>query len=43
MLLTDWGPTETGLFRSGQEHKRVQLRNLLIAYPDMQWILIGDD
>ena len=43
MLLTDWGPTETGLFRSGQEHKRVQLRNLLIAYPDMRWILIGDD
>lgn len=43
MLLTDWGPTETGFFRSGQEHKRVQLRNLLIAYPDMQWILIGDD
>ena len=43
MLLKDWGPTETGLFRSGQEHKRVQLRNLLIAYPDMQWILIGDD
>ena len=27
MLLTDWGPTETGLFRSGQEHKRVQLRD----------------
>ena len=43
MLLTDWGPTETGFFRSGQEHKRVQLRNLLIAYPEMQWILIGDD
>lgn len=43
MLLTDWGPTPTGLFRSGQEHKKVQLRNLFINYPDMNWILIGDD
>ncbi|MDY3127364.1 MAG: phosphatase domain-containing protein [Corynebacterium sp.] len=43
MLLTDWGPTETNLFRSGQEHKKVQLRNLMIDFPDMKWILIGDD
>ena len=43
MLLTDWGPTPTGLFRSGQEHKKVQLRNLFIEYPDMKWILVGDD
>lgn len=43
MLLTDWGPTETGLFRSGMEHKKVQLRNLIIDYPHMTWILIGDD
>lgn len=43
LLLTDWGPTPTGLFRNGQEHKRVQLRNLFLAYPDIQWILIGDD
>ena len=43
LLLTDWGPTPTGLFRSGQEHKKVQLRNLIIEYPDIQWILVGDD
>ncbi|MGO2640809.1 MAG: App1 family protein [Corynebacterium flavescens] len=43
MLLTDWGPTPTGLFRNGQEHKRVQLRNLFITYPNTRWILIGDD
>lgn len=43
MLLTDWGPTPTGLFRSGQEHKKVQLRNLFIEYPEVCWILVGDD
>lgn len=43
LLLTDWGPTQTGLFRSGQEHKKVQLRNLLIDFPDVKWILVGDD
>lgn len=43
MLLTDWGPTPTGLFRNGQEHKRVQLRNLFLTYPDIDWVLIGDD
>lgn len=43
MLLTDWGPTPTGLFRSGQEHKKVQLRNLFIDFPDITWILVGDD
>lgn len=43
MLLTDWGPTNTGWFRSGQEHKRTQLRRLLIDLPQIQWLLIGDD
>lgn len=43
MLLTDWGPTPTGLFRSGPEHKKVQLRNLFIDFPDITWILVGDD
>ncbi|MEJ5929135.1 phosphatase domain-containing protein [Corynebacterium sp. H128] len=43
LLLTDWGPTQTGLFRSGQEHKKVQLRNLIIDFPDIHWILVGDD
>lgn len=43
LLLTDWGPTPTGLFRSGQEHKKVQLRNLFIDFPEIDWILVGDD
>ncbi|MDO5031798.1 App1 family protein [Corynebacterium sp.] len=43
LLLTDWGPTPTGLFRNGQEHKRVQLRNLFIAFPAFKWLLVGDD
>lgn len=43
MLLTDWGPTPTGLFRNGQEHKKVQLRNLVIDFPSIHWILVGDD
>ncbi|EPD69339.1 hypothetical protein HMPREF1219_01207 [Corynebacterium pyruviciproducens ATCC BAA-1742] len=43
MLLTDWGPTPTGLFRSGQEHKKVQLRNLMLEFPEIRWILVGDD
>lgn len=43
LLLTDWGPTPTGLFRSGKEHKKVQLRNLFIEFPEISWILVGDD
>ena len=43
MLLTDWGPTAAGLFRSGQQHKHVSLRNLVIDFPEISWILIGDD
>ena len=43
LLLTDWGPTQTGLFRSGPEHKRVQLRNLIIDFPNITWTLVGDD
>ena len=43
LLMTDWGPTPTGLFRSGQEHKKTQLRNLLIMFPHIKWVLVGDD
>lgn len=43
MLLTDWGPTNTGLFRSGQEHKRNSLLQLTVDYPDIRWVLVGDD
>lgn len=43
LLLTDWGPTPTGLFRDGPRHKHVQLRNLMLMFPDIQWFLVGDD
>ncbi|MCL1907438.1 MAG: DUF2183 domain-containing protein [Propionibacteriaceae bacterium] len=43
MLLTDWGPTHTGWFRSGPDHKRAALRALARDFPQIQWLLIGDD
>ncbi|MDX6300953.1 MAG: hypothetical protein QOF53_2167 [Nocardioidaceae bacterium] len=43
LLLTDWGPTQTGWFRSGQEHKREQLRRLFRELPQVRWLLVGDD
>ncbi|USQ80230.1 DUF2183 domain-containing protein [Ornithinimicrobium faecis] len=43
LLLTDWGATNTGWFRSGQEHKITELHRLLRDFPDIRWVLIGDD
>lgn len=43
MLLTDWGPTNTGWFRSGQQHKRASLHRLAREFPHVQWLLVGDD
>lgn len=43
LLLTDWGPTNTGWFRSGQEHKRAALRRLAEELPQVRWLLVGDD
>ncbi len=43
LLLTDWGPTQTGWFRSGQDHKRQQLRRLFEELPQLSWLLVGDD
>lgn len=43
LLLTDWGPTTDRWFRSGQEHKRTQLRRLAEEFPTIRWLLIGDD
>lgn len=43
LLLTDWGPTNTGWFRSGQEHKERELRGLREMFPQIKWILVGDD
>jgi phosphatidate phosphatase APP1 len=43
LLLTDWGPTNTGWFRSGQDHKRGCLRGLVDDFPRIRWLLVGDD
>ncbi len=43
MLLTDWGPTNTGWFRSGADHKRKALRELARDFPNIKWVLVGDD
>ncbi|MGC4808107.1 App1 family protein [Micromonospora sp. DT233] len=43
LLLTDWGPTADRWFRSGREHKRATLERLAREFPDVRWLLIGDD
>lgn len=43
LLLTDWGPTHDRWFRSGREHKATNLRRLAAEFPDIRWVLIGDD
>jgi phosphatidate phosphatase APP1 len=43
LLMTDWGPTAEGWFRSGQAHKRTQLRRLVHELPQLRWVLVGDD
>jgi phosphatidate phosphatase APP1 len=43
LLLSDWGPTREGWFRSGPAHKRVQLRQLMRDLPQVRWLLVGDD
>jgi phosphatidate phosphatase APP1 len=43
MLLTDWGPTPERWFRSGPDHKRASLNRLATEFPDVQWLLFGDD
>ena len=43
LLMTDWGPTNTGWFRSGQQHKRQCLDRLARDFPKIRWLLVGDD
>ncbi len=42
-LMTDFGPSNTGWFRSGPEHKRRELRRLARTFPTVKWLLVGDD
>ncbi|QWW20762.1 App1 family protein [Schaalia sp. 19OD2882] len=43
LLMTDFGPSNTGWFRSGPEHKRRELRRLAATFPHIKWFLVGDD
>jgi phosphatidate phosphatase APP1 len=43
LLLTDWGPTANSWFRSGREHKRSSLERLAREFPQIKWLLVGDD
>ena len=43
LLLTDWGPTNSGWFRSGQAHKRDDARSGCPELPRVRWMLVGDD
>ncbi|HEX6871849.1 MAG TPA: phosphatase domain-containing protein [Micromonosporaceae bacterium] len=43
LLLTDWGPTDQAWFRSGRAHKQATLTRLAREFPQIRWLLIGDD
>ncbi|WP_211879419.1 App1 family protein [Pseudarthrobacter albicanus] len=43
LLLTDWGLTQDRWFRSGQEHKRRNLELLTREFPNIRWLLFGDN
>lgn len=43
LLLTDWGPEPDRIFRSGRAHKIDELERLADEFPDMKWLLLGDD
>lgn len=43
LLLTNWGPTPDRWFRSGRDHKKESLERLASEFPDLRWVLVGDD
>ena len=43
LLLTDWGPTHDRWFRSGRDHKVDTLERLSREFPEIRWLLVGDD
>ncbi len=42
LFLTDWGPTDRYIHRSGEQHKKLALARLREAYPRTKFVLIGD-
>jgi phosphatidate phosphatase APP1 len=43
LLLTDWGPAQNSWFRDGRAHKRQVLARLVTEFPEIRWLLVGDD
>ena len=43
LLQTDWGPSSEGFFRDGRAHKRRSLQRLRADFPEVRWLLVGDD
>jgi len=43
VLMTDWGITPRRWFRDGKKHKSSALARLHDDFPDIAWVLIGDD
>lgn len=43
LVLTDWGLTQDRWFRSGQEHKLRNLERLAKEFPEIRWLLLGDN
>ena len=43
LLLTDWGPTPDRVFRSGRQHKIDELERIAHEFPEVRWLLVGDD
>lgn len=42
LFLTNWGPSDRYLRRSGVEHKKLALARLREGYPDLPFVLLGD-
>ena len=42
LFLTDWGPSDRYIVRSGREHKRNAIGRLLNSYPGTRFVLVGD-
>jgi len=45
LFLTDWrpGPLQSGEGKENPGHKRARIRRILDAYPELSFVLIGDD
>jgi phosphatidate phosphatase APP1 len=42
LYLTDWGPSDRYIIRSGAEHKRSAIARLVEGYPTTRFVFIGD-